>query len=443
MSEEAKLKKVLGLSDALSVAFGQTIGAGIIVLTGIAAHMTGTGIVPGFGLAALAVLLSVVPMAVLGSMFPATGGLYQYTSRLWGPKAGFYYLLLYIPSQIQIAIFALTFGEFFKSLVPEASTQVVGVGILTLMYIANLLGVKVAANVLKFFLINLILALLLFVFYGLPKVHFEVFTISNMFANGSVSFLSAAALLSAATGGAVFVSELGGEMKNPKRDIPLAIILVTMSVGILYSAIGLVASGVLPLSEVKGQLLSEVAQVILPHPLFIYFIVGGALLSVAKMLLLAFTWGPKAILMGCIHGWLPKSLGVINGKFGTPHMLLTVLYVLALIPIVFGISIEIIATLATALVSISFLFPITAAYRLPSMYPDSFKNSAFSLSPNVFKFLVIVAAIIVIGQAVFLLVSLKQSLVVGTAVYLIAALLLAVVVPKREIEYFNEKRESV
>lgn len=434
MSEEAKLKKVLSLTDVMSVAFGQTVGAGVIVLTGVAIGMTGTGVVPAFILAAVVMLIASIPIAVLGSVLPATGGMYQYSSWLWTPKAGFFYLLLFIPSKMTLALYALSFSAYLKGLVPGISVPLVAVGILTVMYVANLLGVKAAANVLKFLLANLLLALFFYIVYGLPHVDFSVFAVDNWMPKGSGGFFGAAALLTFATGGAFFVSELGGEMKNPKRDIPLSIIVVTLIVGVIYALIGLVAAGVLPVAQVGGKPLSDVAKVIMPHGLFVYFIIGGALMSVAKMLLLAMTWGSKAILMGCIHGWLPQSLGSVSSRFGTPYKVLTVLYVIGLLPIIFNISIDNIAKLITGVMSVAYLLPISAAYNLPDKYPEKFKHAVFSIAPQKFKALVVVATILMAAQALLVFSRMDPQLVIGVGVYLAAVLGFLFFIPNRRVE---------
>ncbi|MDN8836938.1 amino acid permease, partial [Staphylococcus aureus] len=86
-----------------------------------------------------------------------------------------------------------------------------------------------------------------------PHVHFGVFNSSSMFPDGFTGFFTAVGLVSFATGGAQVVAELGGEMKNPKRDIPIVIIVATIFVGILYAFIASIAVGVLPIPEVAGR----------------------------------------------------------------------------------------------------------------------------------------------------------------------------------------------
>lgn len=76
VNEEANLKKVLGLKDAIGIAIGQIIGAGIMSITGIAIGLTGTGVPLAFLLSSIFMLIITIPLAVLGSVLPTTGGMY-------------------------------------------------------------------------------------------------------------------------------------------------------------------------------------------------------------------------------------------------------------------------------------------------------------------------------------------------------------------------------
>lgn len=90
MEQTNNLKKVLGFTDVMGIAIGQIIGAGVMSLTGIGIQMTGSGITPAFILSSLITLLTMFPIAILGSALPTTGGMYQYTSRLLSPKVGIF-----------------------------------------------------------------------------------------------------------------------------------------------------------------------------------------------------------------------------------------------------------------------------------------------------------------------------------------------------------------
>ncbi len=91
MQQATNLKKVLGFTDVLGIAIGQIIGAGVMSLTGIGIQMTGSGITPAFILSAVITLLTMFPIAILGSTLPTTGGMYQYTSLVYCPLKQVYF----------------------------------------------------------------------------------------------------------------------------------------------------------------------------------------------------------------------------------------------------------------------------------------------------------------------------------------------------------------
>ena len=270
-SQEAKLKKVLGLGDVMGIGVGQIIGAGVMALTGIAIGMTGSGVTLAFIISSIFTLFMVVPIAVMGSAIPTTGGLYRYTSRLLSPKIGFFWLLLFILAQLTLAMYAISFADYVQGLVPSAPLKLVAFVLLTVFFIANLVGVQFAALVEKLMVIVLLAALIVFVAWGVPAIDYTVFNSTDMFPSGFVGFFMAVGLLSFATGGAQVVAELGGEMKNPGRDIPLTIVVTTLGVGLLYAFIATIAVGVLPIADVANKPLTDVARTILPNSL-LYFL---------------------------------------------------------------------------------------------------------------------------------------------------------------------------
>ena len=394
MAEDKKqgsLKKVLDLKDLMGIGVGQIIGSGIMALTGICIALTGAGAPYAFLLAAVLVICPNMVLAVLGSAVPATGGMYTYVRDYIGKKTGFFYLALLVAGQLVLAMFAITFATYACSLIPGLNETVVAFGTLTLCYVMNLIGVDMAAKLQNILVLVLIGAMVLFVVFGLPKVNWSVFVgMDNIMPNGFVSFLTAASLLTFATGGAEFLSELGGEMKNPGRDLPRAMIGSTVLVAVIYAFIGVVAAGVLPVDQVAGESLVMVAQEIFPKPLFVFFIVGGGMFAVASTLNATFTWCTKGLLIAAEEGWLPKQAAAI-GKGGTPWVLLTIFYIIGAIPILTGLDIQTIAMLGNGLSLIYVMFPIFTGYLIYKKNPKAMEQTTFKVRKPVLMVLTTVA----------------------------------------------------
>lgn len=377
---QGELKKVLGFWDTMGIALGQIIGSGIMVLTGICIEITGHGTPFAFIVAALLVIFPIVSLATIGSAVPATGGMYTYVRDYIGKRTGFFYLSLLVMGQIVLAMFAIGFADYACQLIPSVNHTLVALAILTICYIANMIGIKTAAVVQNFMIVALLAALSIFIAFGMIKVDFSVFTAPGaIMPNGFMAFMTGAALLTFATSGAEFISELGGEMKNPGRDMPRVMIISTLIVAVFYGFIGTVACGVLPIEQVAGKTLADVANAIFPKWLAVFFIIGGGMFAIATTLNATFSWCTKGLFVACQDGWLPKGLGAVNKRFGTPHILLTVFYIIGLVPILTGVSTRYIAMLGNGVSLIYVLFPIIACMLLPAKNPEAYEKAIFKL----------------------------------------------------------------
>lgn len=424
-SEEAKLKRVLTRGDLLGIAIGQIIGAGIMSLTGIAIGMTGSGVLLAFILSAVVTLFRSMPQAVLGTALPTTGGSYRYVSRLLTPKLGFVYVAMSTFCQVTLAMYALSFADYACSLWPALNRAVVAGALMTVCYLVNLFGIKQAAVLQKSMVYVLIGSLLAFTLFGLPRVDASVFCRAAMFPNGPKGFLTAVALLSFATGGATVIVELGGEMKRPQHDIPYTVIVSTFACALLYAGMSAVASGVLPIEQVANRPLTEVARTVLPRALFFVFMTGGAMFAVATTLNATLAWCTKGLLVACEDGWLPKSLGKVSEKYGTPIRLLTLFYVIGMLPILTGLSLATISMLGTGMISLTYLLPTIAAIYLPVKHPEQYRESPFYMKPALLNTVIVIAFLALAVQAYLLLSPLPKKILLGSAVIVAVAALYA------------------
>jgi APA family basic amino acid/polyamine antiporter len=431
-SQEENLKRVLGTKDVIGLAVGLIIGAGVMSLTGVAIGKTGTGTVFAFLLSAALMVLTTLPIAQLGAAAPSAGGSYKYVSRLLGSKWGFLFIMLYIPTYICLSVYAISFAQYFQVLIPGADAHLTAGAVMTVFYIINILGTKKLSFAQNLMVVLLVAALAAFIGFGLPKVDYAaVFASENLLPAGAGGFLTATALLSFAMVGASFLGDLGGEMKNPSRDIPLGIIVATLGVGLLYALIAIVACGVLPWREVADRPLSAVAQRILSSPLFYLFVIGGGLGATATTINGTLGYVTKPLVIACQDGWLPRRLGAVNKKTGTPIYLLTLFYVVGMIPILFGFSLSTASNLCTGIGMFAFSFPSLAACRLTRKYPGLYENSAFKLPRKMLSFLGILGFAVSIVQGLLLLSEFKRVVTIGLFAYMLAAFLIGWVSEKR------------
>lgn len=394
-----ELKKSLSFWDVFAIALGQVIGSGIMVLIGIGIEFTAYAIPFAFVLSACLSIIKQLPVAFMGSAMPATGGLYVYCKRVLGPQVGFFYLAILLVTHILISLFALGFAGYAAALLPDLNIRAVALGILVLFYVVNIVGVKPAAAVQKVMIVFLLCGLSSLIFFGILEVDYSRFAgQENLFPNGWYGFGLACVVLSFSTGGAQYISELGGEMKNPHHDLPRAIIYSTLLAAVFFALVSIVAVGILPIEQTAGKTLSEVAQAILPPPVYTAFIVGAGLFALATSINSTFSWATKSVLIACEDGWLPKGIAVVNQRFNTPHILLTFLLLFGSLPILAGKDLRYIIMLGGGLVFIYDLIPLIAAFRLSKKLPAVFANARMNMSERTVKTISITGMAILLGQ---------------------------------------------
>ncbi|HIG60242.1 MAG TPA: amino acid permease [Gammaproteobacteria bacterium] len=394
-----QLNKSLSFWDVFAIALGQVIGSGIMVLIGIGIEFTAYAIPFAFVLSACLSIIKQLPIAFMGSAMPATGGLYVYCKRILGPQIGFFYLAILLVTHILIALFALGFASYAVALVPSLNIRAMAIGILLLFYFVNLFGVKQAAAVQKIMIVFLLFGLSSLIFFGILEVDYARFTQSQgLFPNGWYGFGLACVVLSFSTGGAQYISELGGEMKNPHRDLPRAIIYSTVLAAVFFALVSIVAVGILPVEQTAGKPLSEVAKAILPATVYTAFIVGAGLFALATSINATFSWATKSVLIACEDGWLPKGIAVVNKRFNTPHILLTLLLLLGAAPIIAGKDLRYIIMLGGGLVFIYDLIPLIAAMNFAKRLPEDFANARMNFSEKSLKVISVIGICILLGQ---------------------------------------------
>ena len=428
MSSTKDLARVLGKKELMGIAIGQIIGAGIMSMMGVAIAMTGRSANLAFMLSAVFTMCTFFPSIFITSCIRMRGGMYTQMAIFAGDKFAGYYSVVYFITNMSLAMYALSFAEYALALLPSGgSEKVIALIVGTAFFVLNYFGVDLMAKIQNLLVIVLVLSLAMFAVFGLPSVD-----LANYFSNadgmfltdGIPGFLTATAYLGFATGGATVILGVSAECKNPTKDIPFVIIVSTVGVAILYGFVATVASGVLPVPEVANQPLTLVAQQILPGPLYILFIVGGAMFALATTLNSQIMSCTKPVMQSCEDGWFPTSLAALS-KFKTPYKILIIYYIILVVPILLDLEIAQISSIVQILGYVNNLILTTTAMKLPKMFPEAWEKSAFHVPTPVFYALMIIADIAILIQASFMVSSMTIQLIVFNVAVLAAGFIWA------------------
>lgn len=425
-STTKQLKQVLGFKELFSTAVGQIIGSGIMTLLGIAIAMTGRSVPFAFLISAILVVGSAIPHVLITGTVRVRGGQYTMVGMLAGKTMTGAFIILYIMSNISLAMYGISFASYFISFFGIGNPKVIALIVLTLFFVLNLLGIDKMAKFQNIIVLLMCIALGLLAAFGFGKIQSDYFT--NGFMTGGVQgLLRAGSLLTFAVGGGYTITNLSGEAKNPTRDIPVAIMVSTLLVAALYAVISIVAAGVLPVSEVAGQNLSIVANAVLPRPAYAFFMVCGAMFALVSTLNAQYAWATKPILQACDDGWLPKKLAYLHPKYKTPVVLLAILYVVAVVSVIADLSLSVLGNLSLIALSLTGLMVSANMWKLPQVAPSAWEKSKFKVSGGVLKLLVVLASAGSIFNIYMNATQLSTPLLLGNIAVIVAAIVFALI----------------
>ena len=241
-----QLERSLNLIGVIIISLAAMIGSGLFVLPSFAAAVMGPGIWLAFLLAGLVVLPGAISKSELASTMPESGGSYVYIERTFGPLLGTISGLGLWASFLLKSAFALVgFSAYMYAVTTyfdtSMDTMTVAIGALVLITILNIFGIKkVKSFQTPILAITTILLLIICVIQLFdPNTDFSrpIDGAVNVTNDDPQLLVEAAALVFVAFAGIIKVGAIGGEVKNPQKNLPHGILWSLLLVTILYCAV--------------------------------------------------------------------------------------------------------------------------------------------------------------------------------------------------------------
>ncbi|MCD7033620.1 amino acid permease [Metabacillus sp. GX 13764] len=291
--QQDTLKKEIGFLAALTTVIGTVIGAGVFFKPTAVYGFTGSA---SLGLLAWLIggvltICAGLTAAELSAAIPETGGMMAYLKRTYGNLTAFLLgwaqTVIYFPANI--AALSIIFGTQTVSLfglsANENHTVIVWVAIGTALFLTlmNFLGAKAAGTIQTAATVCKLVPLVLIIIFGLlhkGEVPFQLFPVEAGADKGFLSALGSGLLATMfAYDGWILVGNIAGEMKNPKKDLPKAIILGLSAVMAIYLLINVALLTVMSASSLAGTDTPayEAAQII-------FGTFGGKLVSIGILI---------------------------------------------------------------------------------------------------------------------------------------------------------------
>jgi amino acid transporter len=381
----------LGLFDATMIGVGAMIGAGIFVLTGIAAGESGPASILAFALNGVVTLLTAFAYAELASAIPRAGGGYSFVRMAFpGALAFTAGWMLWFAYTVACSLYALGFAgyfwEFFHKYVPGLTGGLFGVlgGTVPILIVTllvglvfirlNIRGAEVTGQAENALTLAKLAVLGIFVFYGLRRV-FAAPTeaaenFSPFFPLGGGGVLVAMGLTFIAFEGYDLIATVAEEIKEPEKNIPRATfialaITVTMYLLILFVSLGAVSAGDSPtwrfLGEYKETAIVRAAEDFMPA-FGVGIIVFGGLLSTMSALNATVLASSRVAFSMARDNLLPREMSKIHPERRTPRMAIIVTGVILLV-MALTLPIEAVGSAASLIFLLTSLNVFLAVYQ--------------------------------------------------------------------------------
>ena len=375
------LARVLKLPAVTFIAIGFTIGGGVFIFTGLVYKTVGPALPLAYAMAVIPVFMSMMPLAMLGAALPTTGGNYKYPSRMVSPGLAFVGIWTYALASFfgLIPLFAIGCAKYAQVYFPNLSVTWFAIALVTLFFMINFIGVKIAAQVQGALVLILLAALIYYALAGLRLVQPD--QLASVFRVELSALVLGTALLTFTYLGSNAIIELGGEIVDPARTIPRAFMTAFPLVALVYIMVALATVGGAPpeILNTAAEPLIRVSRLTMGSKGVAFFVFGGALLALTTSLNALFIVGTKSLLTITADGLLPIGWGRLHPRFKTPHILLTAIWLLSMAGIASGFSLETLASFA-ALGGLIIFLPIqVAALKLPRLFPDRYHQAPFRL----------------------------------------------------------------
>ena len=395
--DDTELERTIGLVGGLAIGIGTMIGAGIFVFPGLAASTAGPAAALSFAIGGVIALLVALPTSELATAMPRSGGGYYFISRGMGTAYGAIVGLgLWLGLVFASAFYLVGLGHYATAVLAELGIElaidpVIGIALLfgVALTALSIGGTENTAKLQNGVVGILLVVLTVFLTYGVLD-SLGVFGRQSapevFFSQGTFPVLTTAALVFTSYLGFAQVATVAGEIKQPSRNLPLAMIGSVLIVTVFYVVTIFVATsafGADRLGTFGETAMVEVARDFLGLPGAVAILFAGLLatFSSANASILS---ASRAVYALSRDALLPQRASEINLRFGTPHVALLA----AGGPIVALVAtgeVELLAEVASFLHLIMYglicIALLTLRRRNPSWYTPSYRMPGYPIVP--------------------------------------------------------------
>ncbi|QEO09531.1 APC family permease [Protaetiibacter larvae] len=321
-----ELRRVIGVPTATGVGVAAMLGAGVFAVWAPAAGLAGAGLLVALGIAVLIAALNATSTTRLARAFPDSGGVYAFARGLGAPRLGFAAGALFLVGKVaSAAAIARVAGEYLASGLTPGFAGPIAVALLAVLAVVNASGVRHTAVVSGATATGVVTLLVIADAVGLAHLG----TPHPLdWPDAPAGLLPAATIIFFTFAGYARVATLGGEVRDPRRTLPIAVTAAIGIVAVLATATALIlllglgtealAASSSPLADLAG-------------PGWRSYVIAAAVLACVGSALGVLAGLSRTVQAMAAAGELPRGLRVLHERTATPVRADAVVAVLAAI----------------------------------------------------------------------------------------------------------------
>jgi amino acid transporter len=346
--------------DLVAVTINGIIGAGIFGLPSKVYGLIGAYSLIAFVACALVVMLIILCFAEVGSRFEQTGGPYLYAQEAFGPTVAFEVgWLIWLARLTAFAANCNLMVSYLSFFWAPANTGIIRAAIIVAVVLAltalNVFGVRQAAIASNVFTIGKLVPMLIFIAVGLFFLNPHAYTLGARPSTGA--FSQSVLLLLYAFTGFEMAAIPAGEIRNPQKYLPRALLIATAVVAFVYILIQVVCVGTLPelakstkpLADAGSRFMGTAGGALIS---------AGAIISIAGNLNIVLLSGSRVPFAIAEQKQLPSFLGKVHQRFFTPHI---AILITAAVMLVLTLKSSFVAALTISAIARLITYAVTCA----------------------------------------------------------------------------------
>jgi amino acid transporter len=308
--------------DLVAIAINGIIGAGIFGLPSKVFSLIGSYSLIAFVVCAVVVTLFILCFAEVGSRFDETGGPYLYAREAFGPTIAFEIgWLIWLARLTAFAANCNLLVAYVGYFVPAATNPFWRASIIIIVVAVlatiNLLGIRQAAIVSNIFTVGKIIPIVIFIAVGLFFLNTQAFALGPRPATGA--FSQSVLLLIYAFTGFEMAAIPAGEVKDPKKNLPHALLIAIGVVALLYILVQVVCVGTFPELAQSQKPLADAGMHFMGAA-GAAIISAGAIISITGNLNILVLSGSRVPFAMAEQQQLPSFMGSVHQRFATPYI---------------------------------------------------------------------------------------------------------------------------